>query len=491
MEECTLTLKDLLNGVDVKFSPDQDADRKIASITRDSRQVSEGAVFFCIKGQKFDGHDHAEKALEAGAAAVVVQRDLGLKRQIITEDMHRAYSTACANFFGNPADKLKLIGVTGTNGKTTVTYLVKQILTSAGVKTGLIGTIQNEIGDTVIPAKHTTPDPFQLHAMLARMHEAGCEYVVMEVSSHALDQKRAEGLRFISAAFTNLTQDHLDYHGTMEAYYQAKKKLFSMCDTAVINVDDKYGQRLNGEAECKTLTYACETSDADYSAHNIKFTEKGSSFAFLAGSTLKRVNFAQPGLFSVSNAMAAGVLCLAAGIDLEAVIEGLNRCTGVSGRFEILPANTDYTIIRDYAHSPDGLEKVLGTIRSFAAGRIVTLFGCAGNRDRTKRPMMAEAVARLSDFCIITSDNPRDEDPEQIIKDALPGIKQHRTPYKAIVDRYEAIRWALENTQPGDVLVLAGKGHEDYQVLDYGTIYFDEREIVLSLLGIKEDGEEF
>ncbi|MCL2069290.1 MAG: UDP-N-acetylmuramoyl-L-alanyl-D-glutamate--2,6-diaminopimelate ligase [Oscillospiraceae bacterium] len=478
-----MTLRALLEGVNCKHTFE---DRVVTSIARDSRQVKDGCVFFCIKGEKSDGHGYAQGALEAGAAAVVVERDMGLANQVIVEDTHLAYAAACAGFFGNPARGMKLIGVTGTNGKTTITYLVKQILTCAGAKAGLIGTIHNEIGDTVIPAKHTTPDPFQLHAMLARMAEAGCEYVVMEVSSHALDQKRVEGLRFAAAAFTNLTQDHLDYHKDMESYYQAKKKLFSMCDTAVINADDEYGRRLCGEITCNTLTYACERRDANYTAHDILFSASGSRFTFLAGDKLAKVNFVQPGLFSVSNAMAAAVLCLAAGIGLDAVMQGLNSCKGVPGRFEILPTNTPYTVIRDYAHSPDGLEKLLTTIRAFAPNRVVTLFGCAGNRDRTKRPLMAEAAARLSDFCIITSDNPRDEEPHQIINDALPGIKQHRTPYRAIADRYEAIRWALKNSQPDDILVLAGKGHEDYQVLDYGTIYFDEREIVLGMLGIKE-----
>ena len=474
-----MTLQELLEGVKhTEIAQSKD----VKSITQDSRQVGQGSVFFAIKGTKFDGHDHAAQALGKGAVAVVVEQDLGLANQVITEDSHMAYAVACANFFGNPARKLKLMGVTGTNGKTTITYLIKQILSCAGAKVGLIGTIHNEIGDITIPAKHTTPDPFRLHAMLARMVEAGCEYAVMEVSSHALDQKRVQGLHFAVAAFTNLTQDHLDYHGDMQSYYEAKKKLFSICDTAVINLDDQYGKCLKNEISCKVLSYACQSYEADYTAHNIKFSAKGSTFAFLAGSTLAKVNFIQPGLFSVSNAMAAAVSCIAAGVPINAVLEGLNNSPGVQGRFEILPTNTNYTVIRDYAHSPDSLEKALETVKEFATGRIVVLFGCAGNRDRTKRSKMGEAVARYADFCILTSDNPRDEDPEQIINDALPGIKKYKTPYKVIADRYEAIRWALENSQPDDILMLEGKGHEDYQVLDYGTIHFDEREIVLAML---------
>ena len=477
-----MTLQDLLGGVEHQGI---EIDADIKAITQDSRQAAQGSVFFAIKGGRLDGHDHAAAALEKGATAVVVERDLGLERQIITPDSHKAYALACANFFGNPAKKLKMIGITGTNGKTTITYLVKQILSCTGAKVGLIGTIHNEIGDITIPAKHTTPDPFRLHAMLARMVEASCEYAVMEVSSHALDQKRVEGISFAVAAFTNLTQDHLDYHGDMESYYEAKKKLFSICDTAVLNLDDSYGKRLQSEVTCKVISYACQSHNADYTAHNIKFSAKGSSFEFLSDNSIARVNFIQPGLFSVSNAMAAAVCCIAAGTQLDAVLKGLNSSPGVQGRFEIIPTNTDFTVIRDYAHSPDSLEKALSTVKEFASGRIVVLFGCAGNRDRTKRAKMGEAVARYADFCILTSDNPRDEDPEQIINDALPGIKKHRTAHKVIIDRYEAIRWALENSLPNDILMLEGKGHEDYQVLDYGTIHFDEREIVLSLLSSK------
>jgi len=479
-----MTLFQLLDSVEYEGKVQ---DCEISAITSDSRQVEKDNVFICIPGLKFDGHDHAQQALEKGAAAVVVQRDLGLSRQIMVPDTHAAYGIMSANYFGNPARKLKLMGVTGTNGKTTITYLMKHILECAGKRVGLIGTIHNEIADMVLPAKYTTPDPLQLHAMLARMVEAGCEYVVMEVSSHALAQQRVSGCRFVTAAFTNLTQDHLDYHHTMEEYYQCKKLLFQLCDNAILNLDDKYGRRLVEEIDnCKVHTYSCTSHEANYTAHNIKFSAQGSRFALMAGEQLFKVQFCMPGMFSVANALAAAVSCIAAGVDLETVIRGLSECAGVTGRVEILPTNTPYTVIRDYAHSPDGLKNVLETVREFAPGRVVALFGCAGNRDRTKRPLMAEIVSRLSDFCILTSDNPRDESPERIVEDALPGLKKNNTPYKIIVDRYEAIKWALENSQPDDILILAGKGHEDYQVLDFGTIHFDEKEIVLDLLG-KQD----
>jgi len=480
-----MTILELLG--DMAYQTNGVEDKAVDAITCDSRQVAQGSLFCAVAGERADGHDHAAAALDSGAVAVVVQRDLGLPRQIVVEDSRATYGILCANFFGNPAGKLKLMAVTGTNGKTTITYLMKQILEHAGKKVGLIGTIHNEIGEMTFPAKHTTPDPFQLHTMFARMVAAGCEYVVMEVSSHALDQSRVAGCRFLTAAFTNLTQDHLDYHRDMENYYGAKKKLFSLCETAVINIDDEYGRRLAAEAPCRRVTFSCENDNADYTARDIKFSARGSRFALLTKSSLTRVSFGMPGNFSVSNALAAAAGCVEAGIALDAVVEGLGACAGVPGRIEILPTQTPYTIIRDYAHSPDGLEKVLTCVRGFAPGRVVTLFGCAGNRDRTKRPKMAEIAARLSDFCILTSDNPRDEDPKRIAEDAIPGFARHDTPYEVIVDRYEAIRWALEHSRENDVLVLAGKGHEDYQVLNHGTIYFDEKVIVMELLGLEAE----
>ncbi len=480
-----MTLSVLLKGIETICVPDN-ADVQISAVTCDSRQVESGSLFFCLKGVRADGHDHAASALEHGAAAVVAERDLGLKGQILVADTHMAYSLASGNFFGNPADKLKLIGVTGTNGKTTATHVIKQVLECSGKKAGLIGTIYNEIGDIVLPAKYTTPDPIQLHAMFARMLRAGCEYVVMEVSSHALDQRRVAGLRFSCAAFTNLTQDHLDYHGTMDEYYEAKKRLFSMCDAAVVNIDDPYGERLASELDGNVLTFSCSKDNADFTAREIKSSASGSRFVLLHGSTLSRCSFGMPGKFSVSNALCAAACCSTAGIDAAETAKLLTNCPGVPGRIEPLPADVDFTIIRDYAHSPDSLLKVLGTIREFAPKRVVALFGCAGNRDRSKRPLMAAAAAKHSDFCIITSDNPRDEPPQRIIDDALPGFAEYETPYKVIPDRYSAIEWALDFCEPDDILVLCGKGHEDYQVLHYGTIFFDEKIVVQELLEKKK-----
>lgn len=458
-------------------------DCEVTGITADSRQIEKGNLFVCIKGGKFDGHDHAQEALDAGAAAVVCEHDLGIENQLLCKDTRYAYGILCGNWYGNPAQRLTLVGVTGTNGKTTITCMLKHILESSGKKVGLLGTIHNEIDDIVLPAKHTTPDPLALHSMLARMAGAGCDYVVMECSSHALDQKRLAGLYFKTAVFTNLTQDHLDYHINMENYYQAKKKLFSMCDNAVINFDDSYGQRLASEVPCNVQTFSIVNNAADYTAKEIRSYPDLSKFMIVGNSQIARIKLPIPGDFSVSNAMAAAVACLTLGLSLEETAAGLNTCQGVVGRIEVLQTDTDYIVIRDYAHSPDGLEKIISTMRKFAHGRIITLFGCAGNRDRGKRKIMAEIVARLSDYVILTSDNPRDEDEMQIIEDAMPGIKQHPdTPCEVIPDRYAAIEWGLTHAQSGDILILAGKGHEDYQVLHGETICFDEKQVVADIL---------
>lgn len=470
----------LLDGVEYEGSV---KDCEIKGVTSDSRQVEPGMLFVCIKGTRVDGHDYAKGAAEAGASVIVCERDMGLPNQLVCADTHLAYGLLCGNWYGNPSRRLKLIGVTGTNGKTTVTCMVKHVLETAGARVGLIGTIHNEIDDIVLPAKHTTPDALALHGMLSRMADAGCTHVVMECSSHALDQQRLAGLWFEAAAFTNLTQDHLDYHHDMENYYHAKKKLFSMCSTAVVNIDDAYGQRLAEEITCPKITFSAHSDEADYTAKDIRPAPDSSRFMLVGKGQIARVRLPIPGDFSVANAMTAACSCIAAGLTVEQAAQGLCTCTGVVGRIEVLPTNTPYTVIRDYAHSPDGLEKIITTMQKFAKGRVVTLFGCAGNRDRTKRKKMAEIVARLSDFVILTSDNPRDEDELQIIEDAKPGLLEHPgTPYEIIPDRYAAIEWALDHAQPDDVLILAGKGHEDYQVLKGETICFDEKQIVLDLL---------
>lgn len=479
-----MTLFELLNGIDFKGAP---INADVLGVTSDSRTVSEGKVFVAIKGLKFDGHDHAEKALKAGAVCVVCERDLNLPNQIIVENSRSAYAHLCSKIHGEPSKKLKLIGVTGTNGKTTTTTVIKQILEYAGHKCGLIGTIHNQIGDIQLPAKHTTPDPGELHVLFSKMVKAGCDYAVMEVSSHALDQHRLDGCFFEVGAFTNLTQDHLDYHKTMENYFEAKAKLFDMCSFGMLNLDDNFGKTLYERYRfSKGFECFSQKTKADLTASDIKYKADGVEFTLAYKNQKRKVHFCMPGAFSVENALAAIGCVLSAGIDFDVAASGLCACRGVKGRTEVLATNDKFTVICDYAHTPDGLEKILTTVKDFAKGRIVTLFGCAGERDRTKRVYMGEIVARYSDYVILTSDNPRAENPVQILDDAVEGIKKHQKPYSLFVDRYEAINFAVDNAQDGDIIVLAGKGHEDYQVLDFGTIYFDEHIIVADIL--KEKG---
>ena len=487
-----MRLLDILSGLNYKGDVASELDIKL--VTSDSRKTIENSIFVAIKGFKFDGHDHINSALTKNAAYIVCERDMGIPNQIIVENSRHAYAVMCANFHGNPSRKLKLIAVTGTNGKTTVTRVIKQILEYNGIKTGLLGTIENEIGDLILPAKHTTPDPSELHVLFKRMVDSGCEYAVMETSSHALDQHRLDGCDFEVAVFTNLSQDHLDYHGSMEEYYKAKKKIFDMSKKAVINLDDEYGKRLFDELSGKTgleiVTFSAQNDNSTYTAKNIHKHAEGVDFAFVGSGIIQRVKFGMPGSFSIYNAMAAASACMCIGLTPSQIADGLENSIGVKGRAEVIPTGLGFTIICDYAHSPDGLEKIITAMKDLAKGRVVTLFGCAGNRDSSKRPIMGEIVGRLSDFVIVTSDNPRSEDPQLIIDQTVVGVKQTNTPYKVIVDRYKAIKWAIENALKDDILILAGKGHEDYQVLAHGTIAFDEHKIVAELLQELKAGDE-
>ncbi|MCC8016930.1 MAG: UDP-N-acetylmuramoyl-L-alanyl-D-glutamate--2,6-diaminopimelate ligase [Clostridiales bacterium] len=473
-----MKLSELLQGIKVKNLYEE---AEIADVTQDSRLVKEGSLFVCIKGGTFDGHSVAKEMIENGAAYVVCGHDLGLKRQIIVENTRLAYAVICANFFGNPAKKLKLVGVTGTNGKTTTTFLIKQILEYAGKKVGLIGTVQNMVCAEVYPAKYTTPDAYELQKLFKLMVESECEYCVMEVSSQALAQGRVNGLHFEAAAFTNLTQDHLDYHKTWENYFNSKRKLFENCSLAVTNADDKYGLEIVKGLPCKVLSYAVNTNNADYVAKNVKFKSTGVEFE-LVGNLIGRVSCPIPGRFSVYNSLCAASVSLALGIDFDDVLSAIAKSKGVKGRIEVVPTNTDFTVIIDYAHSPDGLDNIISSLREIAKKRVVTLFGCGGDRDADKRPKMGKIAAELSDFCIVTSDNPRSENPKKIIDDILEGMKGVSTPYVVIENRKDAIRWAMENAEKDDIILLAGKGHETYQILPTGTIHFDEREVVAEIL---------
>ncbi len=458
--------------------------KEITGITSDSRNVKPGNVFVCIKGRTSDGHAFARQAADMGAAAIVAEHDTGLASQIIVEDTRKAYAEMCANYFGRPADKLKLIGVTGTNGKTTVTFLIKQILEKSGKKSGLIGTIQNMIGDRVLPAKYTTPDPYELNSLFSLMLKSGCEYAVMEVSSQALDQQRVYGLKFAQAIFTNFTQDHLDYHGTLENYFAAKKMLFSMCDTAIINKDDPKADELISGIKCNVQTYSLNNTAADFKAENVEIRADGVSYDLIHEGKSNHIAANLPGRFSVYNSLAAAASAYIAGIPADSAAKSISQIGGVKGRMEIVPTGRDFTVIIDYAHTPDALENVCKALCGIKSGRLVTLFGCGGNRDKGKRPKMAKTAAENSDFLIITSDNPRNEEPGDIIKDILAGLEGCSTPYAVVEDRIEAINYAVNNAQKDDIILLAGKGHETYQILKNNKIIeLDERKEVAKALG--------
>lgn len=454
---------------------------EITGITCDSRQIKPGYAFVCIKGTKSDGHDYAEAAVKSGAAAIICERDLKLDCQVISDNTHAAYADMCAAWFGNPADSLRLFGVTGTNGKTSVTYMLKKIFEKAGYKVGLIGTIQNMIGDEVIAAHNTTPNAYELNSLFALMKAKGCAVVIMEVSSHALDQLRVYRLNFEVAMFTNLTQDHLDYHITMENYLAAKKKLFRMCRTAVINSDDSYAKELMEGLDCKIVTYSTG-NDSTYSAKAINYRPASVEYEFVSDTDICHIKVATGGKFTVYNSLCAAVCAVEAGIPVATAAEALAELNGVKGRAESVPTGRDFTIIIDYAHTPDGLKNILSTFRECKKNRLIVVFGCGGDRDKTKRPIMGSIAEHFADYVIVTSDNPRTEDPGEIIKDILAGMKNSAVPVKVIENRTEAIKFAVSIAEKDDIIVLAGKGHETYQILGTGTIHLDEREIVAEAL---------
>ena len=472
-----MKLQDLLKGVAVLESTAA-PDTEINEVRYDSRAVRPGDLFVAIRGYATDGHQYIGKALEQGAAAIVCEEAPAGVPVVVVENARRALAEIAANRFGHPADSMVMLGVTGTNGKTTTTYLVKHMLEDAGHKVGLIGTNQNLIGDEVVETERTTPESYELHALFARMRDAGCTHVIMEVSSHSLVLDRVHGIHFAVGAFTNLTQDHLDFHKTMEEYRRAKALLFTISDKGVINLDDPAAGAMLADAKCPCLTFSCEKDAADLTAKNLKLHADGVEFVAATKGDLARVKLPIPGHFSAENALTALGIVLQLGMPLADAAKSLATATGVKGRVEVVPNDTDYTVLIDYAHSPDGVENVLRAVRGFAKGRVVALFGCGGDRDRTKRPKMGKIAADLADFCIVTSDNPRTEDPKAIIDDILEGMKGTKTPMQVIVDRPEAIHWALAHAKKDDIIVLMGKGHETYQEVNHVKHHMDEREIV-------------
>jgi UDP-N-acetylmuramoyl-L-alanyl-D-glutamate--2,6-diaminopimelate ligase len=448
------------------------ADLDIKGITDDSRKVKKGFAFIDTQNNPI----YLQDAINNGAIAVITSNNCDFENTVIVDNTQKAYAEISANWFKNPAKDLILIGVTGTNGKTTVSYMVKSILESRGEKVGVIGTVGYYIDGETTPAINTTPNPYYLNELFQKMRKKGCKYVVMEVSSHALSREYLYGLNFRVAMFTNLTQDHLDYHGDMESYYLAKRKLFDLCEFAVINNDDKYSNRLLQEIKCKKSTYSID-NNSDYVAKAVEYFPSNITYQLLTD-TISRIKVNTGGKFTVYNSLCAIGCSLELGIPIQNISSALAQINGVKGRAEVVPNTKDFTVIIDYAHTPDGLKNILKTFKECKKNRLIVLFGCGGDRDRTKRPLMGEIASFYADYIIVTSDNPRTENPSQIIKDILKGIPNSRFSCKIIENREEAIKFALSIAQKDDIIVLAGKGHENYQIIGKEKLPFDEREII-------------
>ena len=473
-----MRLNRLLAGV--ALTERRAGDVECSGICYDTRTMKPGCLFVALPGYKTDGHRYIAQALERGAAAVLCQRPPeGEGPWLVTPDARAALAAVSANWFGHPARDLTLLAVTGTNGKTTTTYLLKAMLEGVlGARVGLIGTNQNMVGEEVLPAHRTTPESYEVQQLLREMADAGCTHVVMEASSHALVLHRLDGLRFRAGIFTNLTQDHLDFHGTMEAYRDAKGLLFRQSDTAVLNLDDEAGRYFARTVAVPRLTYSERRDEADLTAKNLRLFPDRVEFEAVAAGAISRVRLPIPGGFTVYNALGVLTCGLALGLPLADCADALAKAPGVKGRIEVVPVPADFAVIIDYAHTPDALENILTTVRDFTAGRVICLFGCGGDRDRTKRPQMGAIAGSLADVAVVTSDNPRTEEPEAIIRDILPGLEGTAAEVVVEPDRRAAIRRALSLAEPGDTVVLAGKGHETYQEVGTRVLHLDEREEV-------------
>ncbi len=449
----------------------------------DSRKIKCGDMFFAIGGFNVDGHNFISKAIENGAKTVVVEKDVTLVEGITfikVENGRRALAIAASNFYNNPSKKMKIIGITGTNGKTTSAFMLKGILEAKGYKVGLIGTIANYIGNKEIHTEKTTPESLELQQLFKDMVDSDIDYCVMEVSSHSLDLDRVYGIEFSQGIFTNLTQDHLDFHKTFENYFNAKSKLFKICKHSVVNVDDSYGIKLLEKINSRITTYSIE-KESDLKGTDINLESTGIIFNLKENEKTYKVQLPIPGRYNVYNALGCIGAALDEGIDMSTIVEGLSKVT-VPGRCEnlTLGMNLGFQVIRDYSHTPDSLKNILENLRELTKGKLICIFGCGGDRDRTKRPIMGEIGTELSDIAIITSDNPRSEDPYMILEDIKAGVEKSN--YKLIENRREAIKIALLLGEKDDIIVIAGKGHETYQILKNETIHFDEKEVVLELI---------
>ena len=478
-----MKLEELLRQVSVG-ELHADLNMEIREVAYDSRKVTQGAMFVAVSGFQSDGNRFIPMAMEKGAAVVVTatkpEQDIPY---VLVENDRLALAQIGCNFYGRPADSLKLIGITGTNGKTSATWLLKQVLEKLeGCKAGLIGTMENRIGDLVLPTDRTTPESFELQGLFAQMRDGGCKYAIMEVSSHAIALHRVGGIRFCVAGFTNLTEDHLDFHKTMESYCDTKAELFARCDGAVLNADDAWVDRMAEKADCPIVYTSAKTEKGLY-AKNVELRANGIAFTAVSDGEEIPVKLPIPGRFTVYNALTVLGVVKALGLSLRSAARVLEEVQGVKGRIEVVPTpGKDYTVLIDYAHTPDGLDNVLRSVRDFCKGRLICVFGCGGDRDPIKRPIMGRIGVELSDIAILTSDNPRTEDPGAILQDIAAGISPELGEYKMIENRVQAIEFAMDIGKKDDIIVLAGKGHETYQEI-HGVKYpMDERQIVAQYL---------
>jgi len=478
-----MRLSDLLNGVTYELIQG-DLEKNIDNIQYDSRKIKENDIFVCLSGFEVDGHNYATNAIENGASVIICEKDIEVKNSEVTiikvKEGRKALAILSSNYYGNPAKKLKLLGVTGTNGKTTTVYILKSILEKAGKKVGLVGTVANYIGDKKLKSERTTPESLELQKLFKEMVDYGCEYCVMETSSHSLQLDRVYGLNYEVGIFTNLTRDHLDFHKTFENYYDAKFTLFKRSKVCIINVDDDYGYKILKDIKNlenkEVKTYSIH-NESDYRATNIEM--KNGYINYITNGV--KYDSILPGEYNVYNTLGVIGAMKSIGIDDKFIKEGLldvvvpGRCERIGYKYDI-----PYDIIIDFAHTPDGLKNILETLRGFTSNRLIAVYGCGGDRDKIKRAELGRIGTELSDYAIITSDNPRDEKPMEIIKEILSGIS--KTNFVAIENRVEAIKMAINMAEEGDVIVLAGKGHENYQITKEGIIHFDEREIVEEIL---------
>ena len=477
-----MKLKDLLSGINV-LACTADLNMEITGVVRDTRkEIPTGSLFVAVSGFAFDGNKYIPIAIEKGAAAVITAKKPDMDVPYILVDSDRkALAMLGVNFYGRPAEKMTMIGITGTNGKTSVTLLLKHLLEKTlGAKVGLVGTMGNMIGDVELPTERTTPESFELQGLFAQMVEGGCTHCVMEVSSHALTLDRVGGVHYDVAAFTNLTEDHLDFHKTMEAYCDAKAELFRRCDKAVLNRDDEWFGRMVSGATCEMLTTSVKEA-AGLKAEDLELLSDGIHFTAVQGEKKVQARLPIPGKFTVYNALTVLGVAVQLGISLEVAAEALTTAQGVKGRVEVVPTpGQPYTVLVDYAHTPDGLENVLSSVRGFCKGRLIAVFGCGGDRDPIKRPIMGAIGVKLADHTIITSDNPRTEDPMAIIRDITANLAEGS--WEIIEDRRKAIRYAMDIAKKDDIIVLAGKGHETYQEINGVKYHLDEREEVAAHL---------